>query len=103
MKVCDKMCDECLFTNNKIVSDKRKPQLLGEIFRKDSYFICHKSSINGYEQFGSYNLVEASITSTTLGSPKDFSTFFGAFVLISIRVIAVSIIIQKIKAEMQAA
>lgn len=46
-KVYEKRCDECPFSSNKIVSEKRKQQLLASILKEDKYFICHKSSIEG--------------------------------------------------------
>jgi hypothetical protein len=45
--VCEKQCDQCLFSNNKIVSDKRKANLLREIAQEQSYFNCHKATIAG--------------------------------------------------------
>jgi len=41
-KVCAKRCNQCLFTDNKIVSDERKEEVLDECVRNDSHFICHK-------------------------------------------------------------
>lgn len=49
LKVLKKCCGECLFTKNKIVSDKRREQLLKEIEAKDSHFICHKASMQDKE------------------------------------------------------
>lgn len=40
-------CDECLFGPDKIVSNKRRADLLREIRRQDSYFVCHKASSAG--------------------------------------------------------
>jgi hypothetical protein len=48
-EVCEKRCDQCLFSANKIVSDSRKTKLLKEIARAQSYFVCHKATINGKE------------------------------------------------------
>lgn len=44
-KVAKEQCNECLFGPNKIVSDTRKRQLLADIRRRDSHFICHKASL----------------------------------------------------------
>ena len=44
LKVKKKCCGQCLFSKNKIVSDKRKDQLLNEIEMEDGHFICHKSN-----------------------------------------------------------
>lgn len=46
-KVCSKSCDQCLFSKNKIVSEKRKQEILGECEREQTHFICHKGSIIG--------------------------------------------------------
>lgn len=47
MNVKKKCCDQCLFTDNKIVSDKRKNQLIKECVINDTHFICHKASLKG--------------------------------------------------------
>lgn len=44
LRVADKRCDQCLFTKNKIVSDSRKADVLGECATSQTYFICHKSN-----------------------------------------------------------
>lgn len=49
LQVTKKCCGQCLFGKNKIVSDKRKQQLLNDIERKDSHFICHKATIKNKE------------------------------------------------------
>jgi hypothetical protein len=45
LKVQHKQCDQCLFSENKIVSDKRKIDILQHCAVKDTYFVCHKASI----------------------------------------------------------
>lgn len=47
ISVKKKCCNQCLYGKNKIVSDDRKAQLLEEIKQDDSFFICHKASIEG--------------------------------------------------------
>lgn len=47
MEVKKKCCGQCLFSKNKIVSDERKENLLSDIKREDTHFICHKASIEG--------------------------------------------------------
>lgn len=42
LRVCEKRCNECLFSNNKIVSDERKLNLLEQCARTGRYFLCHK-------------------------------------------------------------
>lgn len=39
-------CGQCLFGANKIVSDKRKAEILESCETNDRHFICHKASIN---------------------------------------------------------
>lgn len=65
LKVCDKQCDECLFTKNKIVTDKRRDELLSTVDARTDYFICHKASIVGekvmcrgfYEKYGNVSIL----------------------------------------------
>lgn len=45
--VCDKPCDQCLFSSNKVVSEERKLEILSEVSRNDTHFLCHKHSIEG--------------------------------------------------------
>ncbi len=39
----------CLLSKDRIVSPKRAKDLLNEIAEKQSYFVCHKASMNGQE------------------------------------------------------
>ncbi|MDR6883050.1 hypothetical protein [Bacillus sp. 3255] len=48
-QVSDKCCNQCLFSPNKIVSDKRRDNLLKEICKEQTYFVCHKATIAGKE------------------------------------------------------
>lgn len=45
--VCEKRCDQCLFSSGKIVSDRRRMSVLRECEKKGTYFICHKATIAG--------------------------------------------------------
>ena len=38
-------CDQCLYGPDKIVSNKRRKEILNDLERRDSWFVCHKSSI----------------------------------------------------------
>lgn len=49
LNVLSKRCNQCLYGPDKIVSDARRKQLLSDIDRDDSHFICHKASIAGVE------------------------------------------------------
>lgn len=48
-EVMAEQCDQCLYGQNKIVSDARRKEIIREITRKDCHFICHKASIVGRE------------------------------------------------------
>ena len=55
MKKC---CNECLFTQNKVVSDERKDEILSKCSHDDNHFNCHKAS--GVVCAGFYNEVGTS-------------------------------------------
>lgn len=46
-KVCATPCNQCLFSVNKIVSDKRKVQILAACQKEQTHFVCHKGTIAG--------------------------------------------------------
>jgi hypothetical protein len=48
-RVCAQRCDQCLFSPDKIVGERRKKQVLKESRANQAYFICHKESIRGTE------------------------------------------------------
>ena len=45
MKVRKTACDQCLFSKNRIVWAVRKNNILRSCLKEDSYFICHKATI----------------------------------------------------------
>ena len=47
MKVYETSCQNCLLSKDSIVSPQRRKEILSEITQTQSYFICHKSSMNG--------------------------------------------------------
>jgi hypothetical protein len=47
LKVMKTPCNQCLFTNNKIVSDERRMQILQEITINQQFFTCHKATMTG--------------------------------------------------------
>jgi len=49
LKVYQECCHNCLLSKDRIVSPKRAKDLLKEIEQKQSYFVCHKASMNGEE------------------------------------------------------
>ena len=48
-KVKKERCNECLYSDNKIVSNARRKDLLRDINKNDSHFICHKATAEGKE------------------------------------------------------
>lgn len=38
-------CDQCLFSENRIVSKERMEEIVDQCWKKKKYFICHKGSI----------------------------------------------------------
>lgn len=46
--VCAAECDQCLFGPNRVVTSSRMRELLKETQRKDTYFVCHKSTLAGH-------------------------------------------------------
>ena len=42
-------CDQCLFGNNKIVSEEAKADVLATAHHNGGFFVCHKASIGGME------------------------------------------------------
>lgn len=46
IKVCEKPCDQCLFSDKKIVSDERKEEIITELEANEGWFECHKGTIN---------------------------------------------------------
>lgn len=45
LKVCEKKCDQCLFTNNRIVDAARMRTILADCAQRDTHFSCHKATI----------------------------------------------------------
>jgi hypothetical protein len=46
-EVCEKQCDQCLFSPNRIVSKARMAQIVRDCRKQDRHFQCHKASIAG--------------------------------------------------------
>ena len=46
-KVKKECCNQCLFSKDKIVSNKRRQQILSDCRQNDNHFICHKATIDG--------------------------------------------------------
>lgn len=45
-KVKKECCNQCLFSKDKIVSNKRRQEILNDCRQNDNHFICHKASMN---------------------------------------------------------
>ena len=45
-KVKKEGCGQCLFSENKIVSNQRRKSILNECRKNDNHFTCHKATIN---------------------------------------------------------
>ena len=46
-KVKKEKCDQCLFSEDKIVTNSRRKNIIQNCLQSDTHFICHKSSIEG--------------------------------------------------------
>lgn len=46
LKVCDKMCNQCLYTSKAIVDEQRKAEIQGDQ-DPNHWFICHKATLKG--------------------------------------------------------
>ena len=44
-KVKKECCGQCLFSENKIVSNKRRQNILSDCRQNDNHFTCHKATI----------------------------------------------------------
>jgi hypothetical protein len=51
-RVCAERCDQCLFSENKIVDADRRAQILAECARDDTHFNCHKWTLAAQGQGG---------------------------------------------------
>lgn len=47
MKVYKSECKNCLLSKNSIVGPERRNEIIKEIRETQSYFVCHKASIEG--------------------------------------------------------
>lgn len=43
--VMQKRCDQCLFSAAKIVSDKRRDQIIADCLKDGTHFVCHKPAL----------------------------------------------------------
>lgn len=47
LKVYKKPCKNCLFSDDRIVSQERAKDIIEGCLQEDTYFICHKASMSG--------------------------------------------------------
>jgi hypothetical protein len=53
MKVQKKCCNKCLFSKNHVVSgEQRRQQIIRDALANDTFFVCHKSSIQSDDGHG---------------------------------------------------
>ncbi len=48
-KVYEKPCENCLFTDNRIVPPGRASEVIKESINDQTHFVCHKSSMGDYK------------------------------------------------------
>ena len=46
LKVKKECCDQCLFSKDKIVSNRRRKEILDGCRQNEHHFICHKATID---------------------------------------------------------
>lgn len=49
LKVYKECCNNCLLSDNRIVSQKRAKEIIQDCSKKQTHFICHKASIEEKE------------------------------------------------------
>jgi hypothetical protein len=49
LKVYKECCKNCLFSDDRIVSQKRAKEIIKDCLEKQTHFICHKATIKGEE------------------------------------------------------
>ena len=47
MRVYDKSCQNCLFSEDRIVSEERVLEILATCIQDRTHFICHKATMEG--------------------------------------------------------
>ena len=50
LKVYKECCKNCLLSENRIVSPKRAKEIIQDCAKNQTYFICHKATVNGNEE-----------------------------------------------------
>lgn len=63
LKVYDQCCNQCLLSKNRIVWAARAKEIINGCKQKQTYFVCHKASIDGetvvcksfFDQFGEFS------------------------------------------------
>ena len=45
LKVCAKVCNECLFSQNRLILDWHAQEIIDNCLKQDRFFICHKFNL----------------------------------------------------------
>ncbi len=48
-KVQKRQCNQCLFSENRVVSQKRAESIIKECIRDDTFFQCHKGTLKNQD------------------------------------------------------
>ncbi len=49
LRVAAKPCSECLFSKNRVVSERRAQEVIADCLEIEAHFVCHVFSIKGDE------------------------------------------------------
>lgn len=47
LEICEERCNQCLFSEDRIVSKARMAEIIRDCRRNDNHFQCHKHTIAG--------------------------------------------------------
>jgi hypothetical protein len=47
LEICEERCNQCLFSENRIVSKARMAEIVRDCRRNDTFFQCHKHTMAG--------------------------------------------------------
>lgn len=46
LEVCERRCNQCLFSDNRVVDEDAVPDIIAGALKKDTWFTCHKGSLS---------------------------------------------------------
>lgn len=61
LQVCDRVCDECLFSKHRVVGSPRMKELIAGAIAADAHFICHKHSLRADLSEGAVTWQQANV------------------------------------------